>query len=307
MKLLITGAAGFLGGRLARHFGSRKKYSVRLASSQPAGESVQIDWNSQAQLEKVCTGIDAILHTSGMNAIDSGADPAAAFEINAVRTGRLLASAVATGNPVFLYFSTAHVYASPLAGTIDENTPVANSHPYAASHKAGEDLVSHYAAKYKLKGISLRISNSFGPPVTTTANCWMLLANDLCRQAVTTRKMVLQSTGLQRRDFIPIYDVCEAIEHLLHIDERLQNGAVYNIGGGWSPTIWEMALLIQERCRHVLGFSPELFRAEPEGGTSDLTLNYSVKKLLATGFHPRQNRETEIDEILHFCREHFRS
>jgi UDP-glucose 4-epimerase len=57
-----------------------------------------------------------------------------------------------------------------------------------------------------IEGIVIRVSNSFGAPAHQHANCWMLLVNDLCRQAVSTGQMTLRSSGIRRRDFVTLTD-----------------------------------------------------------------------------------------------------
>ena len=52
-------------------------------------------------------------------------------------------------------------------------------------------------------------------PLHPSANCWGLLANDLCKQAVLTRSLRLSTPGWQPRDFLPLSLVCSVTEQLL--------------------------------------------------------------------------------------------
>ena len=122
------------------------------------------------------------------------------------------------GVPRFLYFSTAHVYGSSLEGTITEQTCPRNLHPYATSHLAGEQAVLEAAQRGAIRGVVFRLSNAFGAPVSSEVNCWMLLVNDLCRQAVTTGELALRTAGLQLRDFVTLEDVTRAVLHVLQRD-----------------------------------------------------------------------------------------
>lgn len=262
---------------------------------------VQTCWESPTRLEDVCAGIDAVIHLAGMNAQDCAATPDAALEFNGVATARLLQSAIRQGVKRFIYLSTAHVYASPLSGTISEETCPLSLHPYATSHRAGEDVVRAAHQRGEIEGVVIRLSNSFGKPVHAKADCWMLLVNDLCRQAVTTRQMVLSSSGLQRRDFVPLSDVCHAIRHLLHLPQSGLGTGLFNLGGGWSPTVWEMACLVQERCATVLGYRPGLTRKPANIGEMTADLDYRSDRLLQSGFQPSNDRVFEIDHLLEFC------
>jgi UDP-glucose 4-epimerase len=113
--------------------------------------------------------------------------------------------------------STTHVY-GPQVGRLEETTLPAPRHPYATSHRAAEDAV--LAASGNFTAMVLRLSNGFGAPTHAQANCWTLLVNDLCRQAVTDCTLRLRSAGLQHRDFIPLADVTRIVDHMLHLDAR---------------------------------------------------------------------------------------
>ena len=52
-------------------------------------------------------------------------------------------------------------------------------------------------------------------PTHAEADCWTLLVNDLCMQAVRDKKLVLRSSGIQQRDFITLQDVGRVVSHFL--------------------------------------------------------------------------------------------
>jgi len=216
-----------------------------------------------------------------------------------------LEAAKSQGVKRIIYLSTAHVYASPLSGVITETTCPINLHPYATSNRAGEDVVRSAHLRGEIKGIVVRLSNSFGVPVSKDASCWMLLANDLCRQAVTTKRMVLYSTGLQRRDFVTVENVVRAIFHLVNLSEDMTGNGVFNVGGKWVPQVIEMVELIQSRCSSVLGFKPEIVRPKGTIDAPDYELEYCIDKLLATGFTLEGSFSNEIDATLLLCQNLF--
>ena len=313
MRLLITGGFGYLGGRLAQYLLSLADYEIVLGSRTLAkstswlreARAVQTCWDSQVRLKESCSDVDAVVHLAGMNASDCATDPEGALKANSTATARLLEAAVKQGVKRFIYLSTAHVYGNPLRGEITEKTSPSANHPYATSHLAGEAIVQDKHQQGEIHGLIIRLSNAFGAPAHKDANCWTLLANDLCRQAVTNQKMVLRSSGMQRRDFVPISDVCSSIHHLLHLPEKNVDKNVFNVGGAWSPTIWDLACLVQERCKMVLGFEPDLSRNTQGIDKADSEFDYCIDALLQTGFNPEFNRVKEIDRLLDFCKEAF--
>lgn len=313
MRILITGGFGFVGGRLAAHL-VRAGHQIMLGSRNPItspawlpqAEVSQIEWDDGCALEHSCNGVDVVIHAAGMNAQDCASDPVAALAFNGAATARLVAAAGRAGVKRFIYLSTAHVYASPLAGTITEDTCPRNLHPYATSHLAGEYTVLSASQRGQIQGIVLRLSNAFGAPMHKDVNCWMLLVNDLCKQAVQTRKLVLQSSGLQQRDFVSMTEVCRVAEYLAVGHGASAQPCIFNVGAGVSQSVFAMAQLIQQQCAQVLGFKPALQRVQ--GGVDERhpALNYRADNLAALGINSNGlDSSAEINSLLRFCQSTF--
>jgi UDP-glucose 4-epimerase len=308
MRILITGGFGFVGGRLAVHLAQAghqiilgTRHSMTAPDWLPQANVAKIAWDDEIALERSCEGIDVIIHAAGMNAQDCAADPIAALAFNGLATARLVTAAKQVRVKKFIYLSTAHVYANPLVGTITEETCPRNLHPYATSHLAGEQAVLSAHSRGELQGIILRLSNAFGSPMHEDVNCWMLLVNDLCKQAIETRKLVLHTSGLQHRDFIGLTQVCCVTEKLVDSD-KLEQAQVFNVGAGVSQSVLAMAKLIQQRCGKVLGFVPELQHKQDELNEYYPTLTYRTNSLNLLGITCKiQENIAEIDHLLQFC------
>jgi UDP-glucose 4-epimerase len=311
MRVLITGGFGYVGGRLAQHLlsqgGNEVVLGTRRTAAPPAwapdAEVVQTQWDSKVALEEICEGIGAVVMAAGMNAQDSMVNPVGALELNGLATARLLDAAIAQGVRRVVYVSTAHVYGSPLAGVITEDTCPVSLHPYATSHRAGEDVVRAAQAEGAIEGIVARLSNGFGAPAHAEANCWMLLVNDLVQQAVTTGRMVLRSSGLQRRDFIPMAVACDAMAFLLNARIQTAHDALFNVGGGTSPTVLEMTHRVAERIRMSERQEPEIFADGSVGSEATGVLDYRMDRLTDLGFvvDAGGSADDEIDGLIRFC------
>ena len=311
MRILITGGFGFLGSRLAVHLvqvGHQVILSTRHSMTPPGwlpqAEVVKVGWDDEVALENSCNSVDIIIHAAGMNAKDCAADPVAALAFNGLATAKLAAAAKRARVKKLIYISTAHVYGSPLVGVISEETCPRNLHPYSTSHLAGEKAVLGAHSRGELQGIVLRLSNAFGVPIYKDVNCWMLLVNDLCRQAVETRKLVLQTSGMQECDFIGLADLCCVVEKFLTHPPLMQDN-VLNVGTGSSLTVLAMAHLIQQRCAIVLGFTPELVYKPGLADEMHEGLIYVVSKLVELNGSVNQNVSKEIDQLLIFCKSSF--
>jgi UDP-glucose 4-epimerase len=314
VKVLVTGGFGYVGGRLAQTLASCG-HSVVLGSRHahpsppwlPGATVARLDWDNLDQLCESCASVDAVAHLAGSNATESAADPTAALAFNGVATSRLVRAATRAGVRRFLYLSTAHVYGSPLRGLVNEATCPSPRHPYATSHRAGEDLVRAAHDDGHVEGIVVRLSNAFGPPAHLGADCWTLLVNDLCRQAVESGRMVLKSSGVQRRDFVSMREAARALIHLLELPRERQGNGVFNVGGGWSPTVMEMAERVAHRVAASMKKQPRIERGPAGAGERDEELRYERAKLIDTGFVPASPDATdaEIDALVLFCVSHF--
>jgi UDP-glucose 4-epimerase len=313
LRVLLTGGFGYVGGRLAQSLAGRADFQLTLGTRRtlaapswaPEAAVVVTDWSSERELTRVCRGMDAVVHLAGMNATDCARDPVAALAFNGDATERLLRAAIEQRVTRFIYLSTAHVYGAALSGSVDESTRPEPRHPYATSHQAGENVVLAANAARAIQGIVVRLSNSFGAPMEPDADCWSLLTNDLCRQAVVAHQMVLRTAGQQRRDFIALSEACRAITHLLIAPSSAVAPGLFNVGGGWAPRLSEMAELAASRVEAVLGFRPEIHLGTTHDAVGEGDLDFGMRRILDSGFVPRSEAKLEeLDRLVTFCARH---
>lgn len=308
-RVLATGGFGYIGGRVAVELARDTSYTVRLGSRKkrpapvwlPDAETVDMDVLEPSSLSTAMRDVQAVVHLAAMNENECVADPSKAVLVNTLGTLNVLQAAINTGVERFIYFSTAHVYGAPLVGHITEETLPRPIHPYAVTHHAAEDFVLAAHDQKKITGIIVRLSNGFGAPTHPDVDRWTLLVNDLCRQAVTSGKLELRSSGLQRRDFITLEDVTRTVDHLLKLPVSLCNDGLFNLGGECSLQIIEFTEKIASRCKAVLNFSPPIIRPEPAINEVSIGLNYCIDKLKATGFSLTGDIDAEIDATLSLC------
>jgi len=266
MNILITGGFGYLGGRIAQFLARNANNNIILCSRNksvppdwlPQAEVKQIDWNSDKSIKNICRDVDIVMHLAGLNAYECKSNPMAALEFNGVGTTKILYASVLNRVKKFIYFSTAHVYAAPLVNIINEESCTVNLHPYATSHRAAEDMVRYEHSCKKIEGVVIRLSNAFGVAAHHDVNCWMLLVNDLCSQAVRNKQINLKTSGQQRRDFIALDNVVRALWHIMNLSNKQLGNGVFNVGGQWAPRIIDMAKIIQARCSEIYSYKPEI-------------------------------------------------
>lgn len=307
-SVLITGGLGYIGGRVAQALcaagikvtlGTRRQ-GQPPPSWLPEAAIAYLDWNSKANLQTACAGIDCIIHLAAMNENDAVQDPVGALEMNGVASLRLLEAAIAIGIPRFIYFSTAHVYGAPLEGSIDEKKVPRPLHPYAITHKVTEDFVLAAHDQKRIEGVVLRLSNGFGEPATPDIDRWTLIANDLCRQAAQTGELRLRTPGTQLRDFITLEDVARAVLHTIRLDPAALQDGLFNLGGDASIPVFSMAEHVAASWKEQTGRELPIHRPEPSGPPHP-PLYYSCEKFKSTGFSLTGRVRQEIDATLRLC------
>lgn len=300
-RILITGASGLLGGRLAQHFQTNSHFKVRCTSRTPRPGFIQLDLADEVQRAGACAGIDWVIHAAGMNAGACASDPVAARAVNGDLTGDLARSAAISGAQGMVFLSTAHVYDSPLRGHLREDSPPRNTHPYATSNLLGERRLTDVAAETGLTPLILRLSNGFGAPVSPQADCWMLVLNEIARQIATTGRAKLRSSGEQLRDFVPISHICSAIERLL----VQKTEGVFTLSSGLAQPVIDVVEQLVCIVERDLDCHVPLETASPSGDAQpELLLDPSA--LAAHGVAPPDDESfmSELTRLWRFCKTH---
>ena len=315
MNILITGGLGYIGGRIAsylkekepdsRIFLTTRNKNRKLPSWADDFTVLQMDLLNENSIADCLKDkdINVIIHLAALNEIDSMKNLALALEVNTQGTYKLLKIASRKKIDRFVYFSTFHVYGETSSSVITEETPTRPFHPYAITHRAAEDIVTFFNHYHKMKTLILRLSNGYGYPVDRDINRWTLVFNDLCRQAVTSGRIVLKSSGKQHRDFISLHDVARAVEHFLFAVPDKWGDGLYNLGGDCSISILDAAKKISDVYRKK--YKKEILeiktRQNDTGSILPKLVKYSIEKIVKTGFTLKGDMISEIERTMDVC------
>lgn len=300
-RLAVTGAGGYIGGAVVRAAAGDPNVTVRSIVREPAawltGEVFQVaDLTTEASA--AVAGADVVLHLAGPNEVETSADPVRAIS-SAIGAARAVTMAAAdAGVRRLIYVSTVHVYGAALqpGALIDEQTLPMPRHPYAIARLACEHIIA--AAAGSIEVVILRLTNAVGPPADSGVDRWSLVANDLCRQAVSGDHLELRTDGQDWRDFVALDDVAQ-LALAAAAPDRLPAGT-YNLGSGSSRTIRQLAqLVIDEAAKRGLG---ELELRAPSGRTQPPSpYTVSVDALARHGLAAQVSLEQAVAETLAFC------
>jgi UDP-glucose 4-epimerase len=311
LKILITGGLGYLGGRIADSLKrNHPESTVILGTSRQISaipdwakpfQIVQLNILDPASIEKALSNeIQTIIHLAALNEYDSFSDIKFAWETNTLGTQNLLSVANQKQIKKFIYFSTFHVYGD-CEGRITEDSPTRPYHPYAATHRAAEDIVRFFQHYKGVETLTLRLSNGFGYPMDYEVSRWTLVFNDLCRQAMTSGELIIHSSGKQHRDFISLHDVAATVDHFLCVIPDKWEDGLFNLGGDCSLTIADVANQIARVYEKKYGKSIPIEIAGKDNGEVQKPIHFNIDKLKKAGFCLTGNMEKEIEQTLSLC------
>jgi UDP-glucose 4-epimerase len=291
--LLVTGARGYLGGRLLRDLPGSRAVLADITDADAFREALH-----------EAGPASALVHLAGANELVCAADITRGFLVNATSLTSVVRAAKEYGVRRVILFSTFHVYGETRdGGTISEATVPVPVHPYGITKLAGEHVARIAARRDGVELAIVRLSNGVGAPVAGDISRWSLVALDLCRQAHEHGVLALKSSGVQRRDFVSVADIVAAVEVLLGADAATLADPVFNLGSGTTTSVRELAGIVASEYRAAYGAAVELRAPAPDGPAP--TFHYDVTKLRALGFVPHTDLHREMRETLSFC-ERFR-
>ena len=283
MRLLVTGAAGFIGSTYV-HLVKDEHDVVVLDKLTYAGrrdnlpESVELvvggieDRDLVLQLTE---GVDAIVNFAAESHVDrSIADQDAFARTHVIGTSVLLDAARERGVGRYLQVSTDEVYGSIEEGSFTESSPLDPSSPYSATKAGGDLLVSAYAHTHGVEAVICRGSNNYGPRQYPEKLIPLCILN-----ALAGDPLPVYGDGMQVRNWIFVEDFCAGIDLVL---ERGQAGEAYNVGGPDElPNIDAVKMILE-----LTGRDESLIEYVTDRPGHDRRYSLSSDKVRALGWEP---------------------
>ncbi len=302
-KVLVTGAAGFLGRYVGKHFHDQGWTVVGIDSVPPenaptsnlrAYHCLKLPDPALGKILQQCAPA-ACIHCAGRASVPlSVAEPAADYHAHAVLTFEVL-EALRHHAPEckFVFVSSAAVYGNPCALPVTESAPTAPISPYGFHKLQGELSCVEYAEIYGLPTASARIFSAYGPGLRRQV-LW-----DICRKILTGEPLVLQGIGEESRDFIHALDVARAL-HLIVVKGAMA-GDVYNLASGREVTIRDLAGLLaaalgRQRSAASTGSSPPGLPA-----TGERTCQSSKRSVSKSPYPSSRGRAPLPDGVAQSC------
>jgi UDP-glucuronate 4-epimerase len=301
MRILVTGAAGFIGSHLCERLCARgddvvgfdnfdpfyprdvKQRNLAGPAGSPRFAFVEGDLRADADLARAFAAAppDAVVHLAALAGVrPSLLDPARYADVNVVGTQRLAVACRAAGVARFVFASSSSVYGLDSVVPFKESDPCLRPvSPYASTKRAGELLLF---TAHHLDGLAvtcLRFFTVYGPRQRPD-----LAIHKFARHISEGKPIELYGDGSTSRDYTFIDDIVDGV--VAAIDE--QGGGpsayrIYNLGGSRTTTLLRLVELLSD----ALGKRPIVEWRPEQPGDMKRTLADVTLAGRALGYAPR--------------------
>jgi dTDP-glucose 4,6-dehydratase len=251
MRVLATGAAGFIGSNFVRywvkeHPGDRVVVydALTYAGTRSNVEGLDVGFVqgdvcdlelATATLER--EQIDTVVHFAAESHNSLAVlDPARFFRTNVVGTQTMLEAARRHGVSRFHHISTCEVYGDldlDSDESFSEDSPYRPRTPYNASKAGADHAVRAYAETFGLPVTITNCSNNYGPYQFPEKVIPLFTTLALCDQ-----RLPMYASTQNRREWLHVLDHCRAIDAVLR---RGREGETYHVGSGFEANIEQIA------------------------------------------------------------------
>lgn len=251
--ILITGAAGFIGSKVAQKFIELGNETITI-DNLSTGKKENIpketillqgscgDPDVIKQLESYT--LEGIIHIAGQSSGEvSFENPAYDLESNTMSTVLLLDFARRKGIKRFVFASTMSVYGDATTLPVTENSALNPKSFYACGKLASESYLNIYS-KNNIECIGLRLFNVYGPGQNLD-NLQQGMLSIFLAQALKSSSIVVKGSSNRFRDFVYIDDVVEAFR-LLYFS-TYSGFKLYNICSGKPTKVIDLVNNILEK------------------------------------------------------------
>lgn len=302
MRVLVTGAAGFVGNYMLTELAENGYEPVgldyRAADGGPKVKWFTCDLLDRAAIDAVLTEVEpeACIHLAGIAFVPAGtARPDSMLSVNVVGALNLLDSLRALRPRTrVICASTAHVYGQCFHNekAVDENSPLRPVTLYAISKAAADLAALGYAESWDMPVMTVRPNNHTGPGQSGQFVVPGLVAQAKSIAAGKAQPVIRAGNMESERDFTDVRDVVRSYRLLI---EKGRPGLAYNIGSGTTITVGE----VLDRICRLLDIHPEIEVDENKFRPKDRSPILNTARIEEhTGWHPEIDLDRTLRDML---------
>jgi nucleoside-diphosphate-sugar epimerase len=312
-RILITGASGYIAWKLIKQLVkfdctlicfSRDAKKVEQQKGNASFHFIEGSYQDEVAFEKAVKNIDIIYHLASQTSIyEAEKNPTADYGAN-VKPIQLLLEVCRKEKtcPIIVFSGTSTQCGMPKKLPVDENVVDDPITTYDFHKLQAERWLKFYTRKGWVRGLSLRLTNVYGPgPKSSNADRGIL--NMMIRKALQGEDLTLYGKGRNLRDYIYMKDVVGAF---LAAGKNISdlNGRHFVIGSGESHTLKEAFSLVAECVKRKTGINVKIVHVDPLNSRSPIDdrnfVSDSSRFRMATGWLPSIQLEEGIDRTINW-------
>ena len=238
-KIIITGGCGFIGSSLT-DFLIKKGFEIfvidnfstnKIVKPNKKSHFFKIDIRNVHKLNRI-KNVYAIIHLAALADILISKEREKEYFNNNLEGLQIVLNFCADNKiKKFIFASSASVYGNKNKIAVKENQSLNPGHYYAYSKLIGENMLRLYSKINNFDYTILRFFNIYGPKSNAVISTFLA-------QKLQKKKITIFGNGKQRRDFLYIDDLCDAIFRV--IKNKKAKNEIYNLGSGKSVSIKEI-------------------------------------------------------------------
>jgi UDP-glucuronate 4-epimerase len=311
-RILVTGAAGFIGSTLVDRLLAEGREVVGLDSFDPYYvESLKrrnLEAAQQHKAFRLVTGdirdtktmnrlfeegrFDGVVHLAALAGVRPSLErPAEYADVNVNGTTVMLDAACRHGLPRFVFASSSSVYGERSDGPFRESDPVERPiSPYAATKRAGELIAHTFHHAHGLPVVCVRIFTAYGPRQRPD-----LAIRAFAERMLAGRPLSVYGDGSALRDFTYIDDLIDGLVAALDSDVQFH---ILNLGAGRSVALRDVIACLEDK----LGVKADLDHLPPRPGEVTRTWADTGAAREVLGWEPQVSLEDGIARFVEWLR-----
>lgn len=315
MKILVTGAAGFIGSHLVERLLARghqvvgidsfddfydpavKRENLAAVRDHETFSLVEGDIRDPEALAGLPDGIDYVVHLAARAGVRPSIEQPVLYEsVNVGGTQALLEWTRERRIRRFVFGSSSSVYGNNRKVPFSEEDPVDRPiSPYAATKRAGELLCHTYHHLYGMGIVSLRFFTVYGPRQRPD-----LAIHKFTRLMSRGEPIPRFGDGTTRRDYTYIDDILHGVEGAIaYLSDHPDAFEIVNLGESETVELSRLIGLIAD----ALGVEPEIRTLPPQPGDVERTYADIAKARRLLAYEPRTRIEDGIPKFVAWFRE----
>jgi len=310
-KVLVTGAAGFIGSHLTEelakrgakvrafvHYNSRNSYGNLEFLKKDLLKGIEIhtgDITDPFSVAKAVEGCDVVFHLAALIAIPySYVAPASYVETNVKGTLNVMHACLAHKVEKVIHTSTSETYGTAIYSPIDEKHPLQGQSPYSASKIGADKIAESFFCSFGLPVATIRPFNTFGPRQSARAVIPTIISQALVSDTIRLGSLT------PVRDFNFVKDTVAGF--ILVAESDASVGQVINVGSGREITIGELANKIIAIIGGNKKIATDTTRVRPENSEVMKLLANNSKALSLIGYAPKHTIDEGLSLVIDFVR-----